>query len=171
MPVSGRADGFGLYFRYNFIYLMSSVKSFKLTRLSCYTGYITQAITVNLAPLLFVIFQQRFSLSLAFIALIPLITFLIQIIIDTAAVFAAEKLSYRFLAVSSQLTSFAGLALLAILPELISPKAGILIAILVYSSGSALAEVILSPLTDALPEDSGGGAATVSYTHLRAHET
>lgn len=141
-----------------------SERNYKKTRLSCYTGYVTQAITVNLAPLLFVIFQQKFELSLSFIALIPLVTFLIQILIDAAAVFFAERLSFRFLAVSSQLTSFCGLALLSFLPEIIDAKVGILVAILVYSSGSALAEVVISPLIDALPKKEDGGSA-MTFLH------
>lgn len=138
--------------------------NYKTTRLSCYTGYVTQAITVNLAPLLFVIFQEKFRLSLAFIALIPLITFLIQIIIDAAAIVFVEKVSYRALAVSSQLTSFAGLVLLSLLPQIIEPRIGIIVAILVYSSGSALAEVVMSPLVDALPQEAGSGSA-MTFLH------
>ena len=34
------------------------------TRYACYLGYITQAIVNNLAPLLFVTFQDQFSVSL-----------------------------------------------------------------------------------------------------------
>lgn len=131
------------------------LNKYRATRLTCYSGYVTQAITVNLAPLLFVIFQQKFTLSLAYIALIPLITFLIQIIIDGAAIFFVEKLTYRTLAVSSQVTSFLGLVLLSVLPTLMDPSWGIIIAILIYSSGSALAEVVMSPLAESLPREEG----------------
>ena len=41
---------------------------FRKTRIACYTGYVTQAITVNLAPLLFVTFQTKFDVSLGYIA-------------------------------------------------------------------------------------------------------
>ena len=61
---------------------------YKKARLACYTGYVTQAIVVNLAPLLFVIFQKDFNFSLSFIAAITLITFLIQMGIDIAAIYA-----------------------------------------------------------------------------------
>ena len=78
---------------------------FRKTRIACYTGYVTQAITVNLAPLLFVTFQTKFDVSLGYIASLTLITFLIQITIDALAVKFVEKVSYRVLAVTSQLCS------------------------------------------------------------------
>lgn len=139
--------------------------NFKRTRIACYTGYITQAIVVNLAPLLFVIFQDTFNVSLGFIALITLITFLVQIVIDLAAVKFVEKVTYRFLAVSSQLTSAVGLILLAILPGIMSPELGILIAVLVYSPGSGLAEVVLSPLVEGLPSDDNSGGSAMTLMH------
>ncbi len=140
------------------------MQNYKGTRLSCYTGYVSQAITVNLAPLLFVIFQEKFHLSLAFIAIIPLITFLIQILIDSVSILFVEKASYRFLALSSQLTSFAGLIMLSFLPDIIDPRLGIIISILVYSSGSALAELVLSPLVDSLPAEEGSGSS-MTFLH------
>ena len=140
--------------------------TFRKTRAACYTGYVTQAITVNLAPLLFVTFQDRFDLSLGYIAALTLITFLIQICIDAAAIKFVEKTSYRFLAASSQLCSLMGLVMLAFLPYLIMPEVGILIAVLVYSSGSGLSEVVLSPLIEALPadKDSGGNVMTLMHS-------
>lgn len=139
---------------------------FRYTRAACYTGYVSQAITVNLAPLLFVTFQNRFNVSLGYIASLTLITFLIQICIDAAAVKFVEKTSYRFLATASQLCSLMGLVMLAFLPYLIKPEIGIIIAVLVYSSGSGLSEVVLSPLIEALPaeKDSGGNAMTFMHS-------
>ena len=64
---------------------------YRNTRIACYTGYVTQAIVVNLAPLLFVIFQNAFDFSLLFIAAITLITFLLQMGIDLAAIYFVEK--------------------------------------------------------------------------------
>ena len=135
-----------------------------VTKLSCFTGYVSQAITVNLAPLLFVIFSESFKLSLSFIALIPLLTFLIQIVIDAAAVWFIEKVNFRLLCFLSQFMSFSGLILLSFLPGVWDPAAGIIVSILVYSSGSALAEVILSPLIDAIGREEDGSTA-MTFLH------
>lgn len=137
---------------------------YRSTKFSCFTGYVSQAITVNLAPLLFVIFSDTFRLSLAFIAILPLLTFLIQILIDFAAIWFIEKFNFRFLSFLSQFTSFLGLLLLALLPSVMDPAAAIIIAILVYSSGSALAEVILSPLIDALDREGSGTPMTFLHS-------
>ena len=139
-------------------------RKYKNTKISCFTGYVTQAITVNLAPLLFVIFSETFRLSLSFIALLPLLTFLIQIIIDFAAIWFIEKFNFRCLCFLSQFTSFSGLLMLGILPGIMNPAAAIIIAILVYSSGSALAEVVLSPLIDALDREGSGTPMTFLHS-------
>ena len=133
---------------------------YKKARLACYTGYVTQAIVVNLAPLLFVIFQKDFNFSLSFIAAITLITFLIQMGIDIAAIYFVEKTSYRTLAVSSQLTACIGLVLLAFLPRIMIPEIGILIA-----TGSGLCEVVLSPLIEALPAGGGENRSSMTLMH------
>lgn len=138
---------------------------YKKARLACYTGYVTQAIVVNLAPLLFVIFQKDFNFSLSFIAAITLITFLIQMGIDLAAIYFVEKTSYRTLAVSSQLTACIGLVLLAFLPRIMIPEIGILIAVFVYSTGSGLCEVVLSPLIEALPAGGGENRSSMTLMH------
>ena len=139
--------------------------NYKHTRIACYTGYVTQAIVVNLAPLLFVIFQKDFKFSLAFIAGITLITFLIQMGIDIAAVYFVEKTSYRTLAVSSQITAFAGLVMLAFLPRITEPHIGVLISVLVYSTGSGLCEVVLSPLIESLPAKGGENTSAMTLMH------
>lgn len=138
---------------------------YRNTRIACYTGYVTQAIVVNLAPLLFVIFQNAFDFSLLFIAAITLITFLLQMGIDLAAIYFVEKTSYRFLAVSSQITAFVGLVLMAFLPRIMIPEIGILIAVFVYSTGSGLCEVVLSPLIEALPSGGGENRSSMTLMH------
>lgn len=119
----------------------------------------SQAITVNLAALLFVIFQKSFKVSLSYIAALTLITFLVQIFVDLMAVKFIEKASYKALSVISQLTSVVGLVALAFLPMIINPKLAIILSVIVYSSGSGLSEVVLSPLMDAIPETNKNGFA------------
>ncbi len=139
--------------------------NYKKTRIACYTGFVTQAIVVNLAPLLFVIFQRSFDFSIGFIAAITLITFLIQMVIDTAAIYFVEKTSYRFLAVSSQLTSALGLVMLAFLPAVSEPHFAVIISVLVYSTGSGLCEVVLSPLIEAIPAPENDRCSSMTLLH------
>lgn len=140
-------------------------QKFKKTRLACYTGYVTQAIVVNLAPLLFVIFQDTYRFSLSYIAAITLVTFLVQIGIDLLSVKFIEKASYRSLSVWSQATCAAGLILLAVLPRVFLPEVAVMVSVIVYSAGSGLAEVVLSPLMEALPKDESAGGSPMALMH------
>ncbi len=60
--------------------------TFKHTKLACYIGYITQAVVINLAPLLFTIFMTEFSVSYEKLANIILINFLVQIFTDITVI-------------------------------------------------------------------------------------
>lgn len=140
-------------------------QNFKRTRIACYTGYVTQAIVVNLAPLLFVIFQNTYHFSLSYIAAITLVTFLVQIGIDLLSVKFIEKASFRALSVWSQATCAAGLILLSFLPRIFMPEVAVMISVIVYSAGSGLAEVVLSPLMEALPKDENAGGSPMSLMH------
>ena len=48
-----------------------SQKKYNKTLLACYLGFITQAITANFIPLLFLMFNKNYEVSLGKIALIP----------------------------------------------------------------------------------------------------
>ena len=86
-------------------------------------------------------------------------------LIDLAAICFVEKTSYRFLAVSSQLTAFLGLVLLAFLPYVMIPEIGVIISVLVYSTGSGLCEVVLSPLIEAIPSEGGEKTSAMTLMH------
>lgn len=65
------------------------------TRRACYTGYITQAIVNNLAPLLFVTFQTQYQLTLEQIGRLALTNFVAQLVVDILAVKLVDKTGYR----------------------------------------------------------------------------
>ena len=52
-------------------------KKYNKTLLACYLGFITQAITANFTPLLFLMFNKNYDVSLGKIALIPAVFFMI----------------------------------------------------------------------------------------------
>lgn len=128
-------------------------KNYKITLYACYLGYITQAITVNLATLFFVIFRESFGISYTELGSIVLITFLIQIAVDASMVKLTYIIGYRVSAVLAHVFAVVGLILLGILPRIMSPFLGIIIAIFFYSIGGGMTEVIISPIVDSLPGD------------------
>ena len=126
--------------------------TYRHTLYASYLGYITQAICNNLPPLLFLTFKSTYGISLEKIAMIPLVFYLAQLLIDLAATRFADKIGYRTCVVVSQILSAAGLALMAVLPDLLPlPFAGILIAVVLYAVGSGLIEVLVSPIVEGLP--------------------
>lgn len=139
-------------------------RKFKRTLYASYIGYITQAIVNNLAPLLFVIFQQEFSISLGQIGFLVTYNFCVQILVDFLGARYAEKLGYKRCVVAAHIFSAVGLVGLGIFPTLLpSPYLGLLLAITVYAIGGGLLEVLVSPIVEALP--TGGKSAAMSLLH------
>ena len=69
-------------------------KKYQKTLLACYLGFITQAITANFAPLLFLKFHTQYGITLGQIALIPTTFFLTQLLIDIFCARFADFMTY-----------------------------------------------------------------------------
>ena len=127
-------------------------QNYRKTVIACYLGFVTQAITANFAPLLFLTFHNNYSIPLGKIALISSVFFVTQLIVDVLCAKFADKIGYRRCVVGSQLMSAVGLIGLAFLPELLpDPFAGIIISTVIYAVGSGLTEVLVSPIVEACP--------------------
>lgn len=145
--------------------IMEKQKNYKKTLVACYLGFVTQAITANFTPLLFLTFKNTYGIGFEKIALIPMVFYFTQLLIDFAAAKFVDKIGYRFCVVSSQVLSAAGLVLMAILPELFSvPFAGILIAVVLYAIGSGLVEVLVSPIVEACTFENKGGMMSLLHS-------
>ena len=144
---------------------MAENRKYQKTLAACYLGFITQAIAANFAPLLFLTFQNTYGISLEKIALIPVVFYLTQLLIDLGATKFADKIGYRICVVTSQVVSAAGLVLLAILPEILPlPFLGILIAVIFYAVGSGLVEVLVSPIVEACPFENKDGRMSLLHS-------
>ena len=144
---------------------MEKQKNYKKTLVACYLGFVTQAITANFTPLLFLTFKNTYGIGFEKIALIPMAFYFTQLLIDFAAAKFVDKIGYRVCVVSSQVLSAAGLVLMAVLPELFSvPFAGILIAVVLYAIGSGLVEVLVSPIVEACPFENKGGMMSLLHS-------
>lgn len=127
-------------------------QNYKKTVIACYLGFVTQAITANFAPLLFLTFHNNYSIPLGKIALISSVFFVTQLIVDVLCAKFADKIGYRRCVVGSQFMSAVGLIGLAFLPELLPDQfTGIIISTVIYAVGSGLTEVLVSPIVEACP--------------------
>ena len=127
-------------------------KDYRRTLTACYLGFITQAITANFAPLVFLTFHKTYQISLGRIALIPTMFFFTQLLVDLFCAKFVDRIGYRRCVIASELFSAAGLIGLAVLPDLLpDPYAGILVSVVIYAMGSGLIEVLVSPIVEACP--------------------
>jgi fucose permease len=140
--------------------------TFDWTRRACYTGYVTQAIVNNLAPLLFIVFQTRYDVPLEMLGRLVLLNFATQLLTDIVAVRVVDRLGYRRPLVLAHVLSVLGLVLLAVAPAVLaSPYLGLSCAVVVYAIGGGLLEVLVSPVVNALPVPQENKAAQMSLLH------
>ncbi|MBE6982942.1 MAG: MFS transporter [Ruminococcaceae bacterium] len=143
---------------------MMKQKNYKKTLFACELGFVTQSISANFTPLLFLTFKNTYGITLDKIAIIPLVFYLTQLLVDLAATKYADKIGYRTCVLASQVLSAFGLILMAILPDILPvPFIGILISVVLYAMGSGLIEVLVSPIVEACPFENKDG--TMSMLH------
>ena len=140
------------------------LNNFKATAVVSYLGYITQAIMINLVPLLFATLQNEFAISLSKLTVLITITFVAQLVIDALSTKLLDKIGYRNAAVFSQFFAFIGLILLSVLPFYIDPYLGIVIAVVIGSVGTGLTEVVISPIIEAIPGEKDGKSMNLLHS-------
>lgn len=139
-------------------------KSYNHTILACYIGYITQAIINNFAPLLFLTFASGFGLSLERITMIPTVNFAVQLTVDLISAKVVDRIGYRPCIMAAHVFSAAGLIALAVLPFVMDPFTGILIAVVLYAIGGGIIEVLISPIVEACPTERKEGAMSLLHS-------
>lgn len=140
-------------------------KNYKKTLIACYLGFVTQAISANFSPLLFITFKDTYGISIDKIAMIPMVFYLAQLFVDFLATKYADKIGYRNCVVASQVLSSLGLVSMAFLPEILpTPFLGIMISVILYAIGSGLIEVLVSPIVEACPFDNKDGVMSLLHS-------
>lgn len=137
--------------------------TYRSTKTACYLGYVVQAISINLAPLLYVTFQKEYALSLPQISLFIAFNFGMQMFVDVLAGRFSHKMNLRFCIVLANVSVVLGLVGLSVLPTVLPPLAGLLVAALLLGAGGGFTEVMVSPLMEAIPSD--GKAGNMSLLH------
>ena len=141
------------------------MKKYNRTRIACYLGFITQAITANFVPLLFLSFHRDYGISLERLAMISAVFFIAQLIVDLLCVKLADKLGYRRSIIIAEVAAGTGLILLSFLPDIMPDRyAGILICTIIYAIGSGLIEVLCSPIIEACPFENKAGMMSLLHS-------
>jgi len=143
---------------------MNETKNYRRTKTACYLGFVTQAISANFVPLLFLTFYRTYGITYADLALIPLTFYITQLLVDFLCAKFVDRIGYRKSIIIAQVTSGLGLAMLSFVPDLCAkPFVGILLCVIIYAVGSGLIEVLCSPIIEACPFENKDG--TMSLLH------
>lgn len=144
--------------------MMSVRTNYTHTLYASYLGYITQAVVNNLAPLLFLIFQDTYGIPLKNITVLITINFLVQLAVDLISAKFVDKIGYRICIVAAHFFAAAGLAGMSVFPGIFpTAYAGLLTAVILYAVGGGLIEVLISPIVEACPTENKSG--TMSLLH------
>ena len=127
----------------------------KRLRTACYTTNITMSIVGNLPPLLFLTFRSMYGLSYSLLGTLVLINFCTQLAVDLVFSFFSHKFNIPLTVKLTPAFSLVGFLLYALAPVLFpnAVYAGLVLGTVVFSAGSGLAEVLISPVIAALPSD------------------
>lgn len=131
-----------------------------------FVGYLTQAITINFAPLLFLTFEKEFDISLGKISLLIAISFIAQFLTDAITAKFDRSLNTRALAIAAHVLAILGMTGFAWLPDLLpAPYVGLILCTVLCAIGGGLTEVLISPIIEACPTDPKKKSATMSLLH------
>ena len=135
------------------------------TVVSCFIGYVVQAIVNNFLPLLFLTFHSTYGISLEKITLLVTFNFGMQLLVDVVAISFVDKIGYRISMILAHVFSALGFIALTILPGSMSdPFAGLLISVFIYAIGGGLLEVLVSPVMEACPTDNKEKAMSLLHS-------
>ncbi len=136
----------------------------KSTVRASYVGYLTQAITINFAPLLFVTFEKDYGITLGKIGLLIGVSFLTQMIADMLAAKFSNKINTRAAVIFAHICAVLGMTGFAYLPDILpDPYIGLMISVIVAAVGGGIIEVYISPIVEAAPTENK--SAQMSLLH------
>ena len=122
-------------------------------KLGCYASNITMSVVCNLSPLLFLTFNEKYDISYTLLGLLVMINFCTQLSVDLIFSFFSHKFNIPLAVKLSPVFAFLGLAVYALIPFVFPgyEYLGLVIGTVLFSAGSGLVEVLISPVIAALP--------------------
>lgn len=136
----------------------------RLTILFCRLASFVQAIVINLAPVLFIPLREEFGLTYEQIGRLILINFTTQVLTDLIFGYIVDRLGPKPFVVAANALAAAGLWVFAFAPAWFgSPYQGLVLGTVIFSLGSGLLELLVSPIVNSLPSDQK--ASDMALTH------
>ena len=137
----------------------------KHTKLAGYVGYLTQALTINSIPLLFITFMDIYDISLTKLSLLIAVSFTTQLLTDFFEYKFSSKFDLRTSVVVAHVLAVVGMTGYAYIPSLTpTPFSGLLICVVISAIGAGLVEVLISPIVEACPTDKKSAAMSLLHS-------
>lgn len=137
---------------------------YTITKTACYISGFIQAVNISFLPLLFVNFNENYGISYESLGALVVFSFVLQLGVDLISVPLLRLIGYRVAALFGNILSAIGFIMLAILQKCMdSTYLAVILSTVVYSLGSGLIEVIMSPIIEYLP--TRNKAAQMSLLH------
>ena len=130
-------------------------QDYRTTLTASNLGGFIQSVTMNLSPFLFVPLMLLYGLSYTELGFLVLVNFLAQFVTCLYFGWPVNKYGYKPFCVGSQVVIVVGLILFACAPW-IAPNNEMVVFVIgtiVFSIGTGLLEVLLSPITKSIPAD------------------
>ena len=128
-------------------------KTYTRLKVACYTTSAAMSVVTNLAPILFLSFRDLYNLSYTELALLVLINFMTQLLVDLGCSVFSHKMNTQLIIKLTPLMTFIGLVIFALAPTLMpdAPYAILLVGTMIYAASNGFAEVLISPIIAAIP--------------------
>lgn len=139
-------------------------KDYEHTIQSGFICFCIQALVINFIPLLFITFQQEFSLSITQITFLITINFVFQLLTDLMAMYYIKTFGIRGSVLIAHAVVIVGFMSISLLPSILSNAyVALLVGVICMAIGAGLIEVLISPIIEACP--SNHKSATMSLLH------
>ncbi len=131
------------------------MEKYKLTKKACYLTGVTMSVAANLSPLLFLTFRDMYNLSFTMLGFLVVINYFSQLLIDLVFTFFTKHFNVYRTVRFTPFIVFVGLIIYAVLPGVFPDAAflWIVAGTVIFSVGSGLGEVLMSPVIAAIPSD------------------
>ena len=127
----------------------------KRLKYACYFSNISMSVVGNLPPLLFITFRSLYGISYSLLGLLVLVNFSTQLAVDSLFSAFSKKINIPKLVRSMPFFTILGFLIYSASPILFgdSVYVGLVVGTVIFSAGSGLAEVLVSPIIASIPSE------------------
>ena len=129
--------------------------NYKRLKLACYSANVSMSVIANISPILFITFHDLYEIDYALLGLLVLINFCTQLTIDLVFSFFSHRFNIPKTVRFTPILCIVGLCFFAAAPLLFPNDIylGLVLATIIFSASSGLAEVLMSPLIATIPAE------------------